>query len=111
MPAAYPRKLVLSQDQVIELANNLRRIAKAIKDGQPEIAIQGLTFPIPLKNLTPVKALQQMAMYVEAAYQEQQGAKRVALAWDAEQREPMGHMTEKKAKTAKTRLKTRSKTP
>jgi hypothetical protein len=108
----YPRKLVLSQDQVLEFSANLRRIAKAIAEKQPEMTVQGLVFPIRLKKLTPLKALGFMADYLEASYQEQNGAKRLALAWDAEQREPMGNrLPMQKIRATKTRLKTDTKTP
>lgn len=74
------RCLILSQDQVTELAEAIRECVAAWKSKRGA-TVQG----VKLRNIKPDQALLNIAEFVENSYRQQNGAKRYAEAWDADQ--------------------------
>lgn len=74
------RCLILSQDQVTELAEVIRECVAAWHGGRV-VTARG----IQIRKLAPDTALGNIADYIENSYRQQNGAKRYAEAWDGEQ--------------------------
>lgn len=74
------RCLILSQDQVTELAAAIRECVAAWQS-QRGATVNGMK----LRNIKPAAALLNIAEFVENSYQQQNGAKRYAEAWDSDQ--------------------------